>query len=50
MDLHILKVFKIKNGRLSYLIGARHKTSQYLLNSLDTEADYKPRFSDIQIL
>ena len=28
-----------KNGRLSYLIGARHKTSQYLLNSLDTEAD-----------
>ena len=37
-----------KNGRLSYLIGTRHKTSQYLLNSLDTEADYTPRFSDIQ--
>ena len=37
-----------KNGRLSYLIGARHKTSQYLLNSLDTEADYSPKFSDIQ--
>ncbi len=39
-----------KNKRLSYLIGARHKTSQYLLNSLDTEADYTPRFSDIQSL
>ena len=37
-----------KNGRVSYLIGARHKTSQYLLNSLDTEADYTPKFSDIQ--
>ncbi|MEC9209784.1 MAG: carboxypeptidase-like regulatory domain-containing protein [Bacteroidota bacterium] len=37
-----------KNGRFSYLIGARHKTSQYLLNSLDTEADYTPKFSDIQ--
>ena len=37
-----------KNGRLSYLIGLRHKTSQYLLNSLDTEADYIPKFSDIQ--
>ena len=39
-----------KNKRLSYLIGARHKTSQYLLNSLDTEADYTPRFSDLQTL
>ena len=37
-----------KNGRLSYLIGTRHKTSQYLLNSLDTEAEYTPKFSDIQ--
>ena len=37
-----------KNGRLSYLIGTRHKTSQYLLNSLDTEAEYTTKFSDIQ--
>jgi len=37
-----------QNRRLSYLVGARHKTSQYLLNSLDTEADYIPRFSDLQ--
>jgi hypothetical protein len=39
-----------KNARLSYLIGVRHKTNQYLLNSLDTEADYTPKFSDIQTL
>ena len=39
---------RTKNGRFSYLIGARHKTNQYLLNSLDTEAEYKPVFSDIQ--
>ena len=37
-----------KNGRLSYLIGARHKTNRYLFNTLDTEADYTPKFSDIQ--
>ena len=37
-----------KNKRLSYLFGIRHKSNQYLLNSLDTEAEYKPRFSDLQ--
>ena len=37
-----------KNNRLSYLFGIRHKSSQYLLNSLDTEAEYTPRFSDLQ--
>lgn len=36
------------NKRLSYLFGIRHKSNQYLLNSLDTEAEYKPRFSDLQ--
>ena len=30
------------NKRLSYLFGIRHKSNQYLLNSLDTEAEYKP--------
>lgn len=35
-------------GRLSYLIGARHKTNKYLLKSLDTKGDYKPSFTDIQ--
>ena len=37
-----------KNGRLSYLIGARHKTSKYLFNTMDTKADYTPKFSDLQ--
>ena len=37
-----------KNRRLSYLLGLRHKSNQYLLNSLDTEAEYRPRFSDLQ--
>ena len=37
-----------KNKRLSYLLGFRHKSNQYLLSSLDTEAEYVPRFSDLQ--
>jgi len=37
-----------KNGRLSYLIGARHKTNKYLFNAMDTKADYTPKFSDLQ--
>ena len=37
-----------KNRRLSYLVGLRHKSNQYILNSLDTEAEYSPRFSDLQ--
>jgi len=37
-----------KNGRLSYLIGARHKTNKYLFSAMDTEADYIPEFYDLQ--
>ena len=36
------------NRRFSYILGIRNKSNQYLLNSLDTEADYQPRFTDIQ--
>ena len=36
------------NGRLSYLIGARHKTNKYLFSSMDTKADYTPAFYDLQ--
>jgi len=39
-----------KNRRLTYLLGTRYKSNQYILNSLDTEADYKPRFADLQTL
>lgn len=38
------------NGRLSYLLGARYRSNQYLLGTLDVQGDYKPRFYDIQSL
>ena len=37
-----------KNNRFSFLTGIRRKTTQYILGSLDTEADYKPIFTDVQ--
>lgn len=37
-----------RNRRFTYLVGGRHKTSEYLLNTLETEGEYRPRFSDIQ--
>lgn len=36
------------NGRLSHITGARYKTNQYLLQTLDESGDYKSSFSDIQ--
>lgn len=38
------------NDRFTYLAGARYKTNQYLLNSLDTKGSYKPVFLDFQSL
>ncbi len=37
-----------ENHRLTYLIGARHRNQQYLLNSLDVQGDYKPSYTDVQ--
>ncbi|MES2138993.1 MAG: carboxypeptidase-like regulatory domain-containing protein [Bacteroidota bacterium] len=37
-----------KNYRLSWIVGARYKTNQYLLNGLDTKGQYKPFFGDVQ--
>jgi hypothetical protein len=37
-----------KNKRLSYAFGARHKRAGYLLSSLPTKGEYKPRFYDVQ--
>ncbi len=37
-----------RNQRLTYLAGVRHKSSQYLLNTLETEGEYLPRFTDVQ--
>jgi hypothetical protein len=39
-----------KNERLTYMVGARYRTNQYLLGSLDVQGSYKPRFFDLQSL
>ncbi|MCG8306391.1 MAG: TonB-dependent receptor [Cytophagales bacterium] len=36
------------NRRISYLVGTRHKSSTYLLNTLETKGEYRPKFTDIQ--
>ncbi|MDG1902312.1 MAG: TonB-dependent receptor [Bacteroidales bacterium] len=38
------------NNRFTYLFGARYKSNSYLLNSLETQGEYKPEFMDIQSL
>lgn len=35
-------------NKFRYLLGARYKTTRYLLNSLDIEGEYVPQFTDIQ--
>lgn len=35
-------------GRFTYLAGFRRFTPSYVLNSLDTKGEYRPRFSDVQ--
>jgi hypothetical protein len=37
-----------KNYRFTWILGARYKTNQYLLKSLNTQGTYKPFFGDIQ--
>jgi len=34
--------------KVSYLAGIRHKRSGYLLNTLNVEGDYQPKFTDFQ--
>jgi hypothetical protein len=36
------------NGKLSHITGIRYKSNRYMLNSLDTEGEYDPRFLDLQ--
>jgi hypothetical protein len=38
------------NSRLSYLLGVRQKSNQYLLGSMQTKGEYRPSFTDIQCL
>ncbi len=33
---------------ISYILGFRHKSNQYLLRSLESKGDYKPSFTDFQ--
>ncbi|MBR6043883.1 MAG: TonB-dependent receptor [Paludibacteraceae bacterium] len=37
-----------KTGKLTQIHGVRYKSNEYLLGSLDTEGEYKPRFFDYQ--
>ncbi len=37
-----------KNKRVTYLLGLRHKNGQYLLQGLQTDGQYRPKFSDAQ--
>ncbi|MCF8276689.1 MAG: TonB-dependent receptor [Flavobacteriales bacterium] len=37
-----------KDYRFSYLAGVRYRTNQYVLGSLDTKGQYRPRFIDVQ--
>jgi len=36
--------------KLTYLVGFRQKSNQYLLSSLETKGEYRPSFTDIQAL
>ena len=38
-----------KNHRFTFIEGFRYKTNQYLLNTLDVQGSYKPKFYDGQI-
>jgi hypothetical protein len=38
-----------KSHRFTWIFGARYKTNQYLLNSLNVQGAYKPKFGDAQL-
>jgi hypothetical protein len=38
----------IAGKRITYIVGYRYRTNQYLLNSLETQGDYQPSFNDFQ--
>ena len=37
-----------KNKKLTYIIGIRQKSNQYILKSMESKGDYKPSFTDFQ--
>ncbi|MDR9442174.1 MAG: TonB-dependent receptor [Schleiferiaceae bacterium] len=38
----------LADDRLNVLVGGRYRTNQLLLGSLDTRADFRPRYTDVQ--
>ena len=42
------KPIKKQGGKVRYLLGARYKTTRYILGSLDTKGEYLPNFIDLQ--
>jgi hypothetical protein len=50
-SVHIEGSFKLDTGnyrRFRYLVGARYKTTRYILGSLDVQGEYVPDFADFQ--
>ncbi len=47
-SLHTEGARRIAGRDFTYLIGARYKTNQYLLNSLEIVGEYQPNHGDIQ--
>lgn len=43
---HVEGATKSKN--ITYVAGVRHKSAQYLLNTLETQGEYLPKFTDLQ--
>lgn len=39
-----------KNNKFSFIGGVRQKSNQYLLNTFETSGEYKPSFTDVQLL
>ncbi len=39
-----------KNNKWYYMLGARYKSNQYLLNTFETKGEYQPSFTDLQLL
>ena len=37
-----------KKKNINYIFGARHKSAAYLLETMETQGGYRPRFTDIQ--
>ncbi|MBV6646453.1 MAG: carboxypeptidase-like regulatory domain-containing protein [Cyclobacteriaceae bacterium] len=39
-----------KGRRMKYVVGIRHRDSRYLLNTLEVQGQYFPKFSDVQAM